>query len=85
MDILLSELDENWSLEGLTSVIYNIPKMLLNLPPDTRPTPALKQAQRQLFKAIYALICGSETGPRIPALFLSLGQKQVKILLTREE
>ena len=44
MDILLSELDENWSLEGLTSVIYNIPKMLLNLPPDTRPTPALKQA-----------------------------------------
>jgi len=73
MDILLSALDENWSLEGLTSVIYNIPKMLLNLPLDTRPTPALKQAQRQFFKAIYALICGSETGPRIPALFLSLG------------
>ncbi len=82
MDILLSELDENWFLEGLTSVIYNIPKMLLNLPLDTRPTPALKQAQRQLFKAIYALICGSETGPRIPALFLSLGQSTVRDLLT---
>jgi lysyl-tRNA synthetase, class I len=84
LEILLSKLDENWTLEGLTLLIYNIPKVLLNLPLNTQPTNELKQAQRQFFKAIYSLICGSETGPRIPTLFLSLGQSKVKRLLYRQ-
>ena len=83
--ILVSKLDENWSLDYLTQLIYNIPKVLLDLPLDARPTPALKQAQRQFFKAIYSLICGSVTGPRIPTLFLSLGQIKVKALLSSVE
>ena len=81
LEILAAALAENWSLEQLTSLIYNIPKQMLGLPLDTQPAPELRQAQRQFFKAIYALICGSETGPRIPTLFLSLGQDKVMSLL----
>ena len=66
-------------------MIYNIPKQLLDLPLDTQPTPELRLAQRQFFKAIYALICDCETGPRIPLLFLSLGQQKVKLLISPEE
>lgn len=80
--LLLSKLDENWSVERLTQLIYNIPKMLLDVPLDTKPTPELRQAQRQFFKAIYGLICGGDTGPRIPTLFLSLGQEKIKMLLS---
>ena len=85
LEILYQKLDENWSLENLTQLIYNIPKQLLNLPLNTEPTNELKQAQRQFFKAIYTLICGSETGPRIPTLFLSLGQRKVKTLLSAQK
>ena len=68
-----------------SSIIYNLPKQLLGLRLDTPPTPELRLAQRQFFKAIYALICGSETGPRIPTLFLSLGQDKVKSLLSIQD
>lgn len=85
LSILLSKLNENWSLEGLTKLIYTVPKVLLHLPEDTEPTSEVKQAQRQFFKAVYLLICSSETGPRIPTLFLSLGQSKVKSLLSPVE
>lgn len=85
LEILSQKLDENWTLENLTQLIYRIPKELSNLSLDTEPTNELKQAQRQFFKAIYGLICGSETGPRIPTLFLSLGQRKVKELLSPGE
>jgi lysyl-tRNA synthetase class 1 len=35
----------------------------------------------RFFKAVYMLICNSETGPRLPTLFLSLGKERVKELL----
>lgn len=79
--MLAEGLDANWTLEGLTRLIYSIPKTLLDLPVDAQPTPEVKQAQRQFFKAVYALVCNSETGPRIPTLFLSLGIEKVKALL----
>lgn len=79
--MLLDGLDEHWTLEGLTRLVYSIPKLLLGLPVDSQPTNEIKQAQRQFFKAVYALICDSETGPRIPTLFLSLGKERVRELL----
>lgn len=79
--MLVERLDENWSLERLTTLVYAIPKIQRGLPADTKPNDELKQAQRQFFAAIYHLICGSDTGPRLPTLFLSLGQDQVKSLL----
>lgn len=80
--LLLERLDDNWSLEGLTTLVYAIPKIQRGLPLDMKPDDALKQAQRQFFIAIYRLLCGADTGPRLPTLFLSLGQEKVKRLLS---
>jgi lysyl-tRNA synthetase, class I len=79
--LLLDRLDENWSLEGLTTLVYAVPKLQLGLPLDAKPTDELKQAQRRFFIAIYRLICNSDTGPRLPTLFLSIGEAKVRELL----
>ncbi|HET7641115.1 MAG TPA: lysine--tRNA ligase, partial [Ktedonobacteraceae bacterium] len=82
--MLVQALDENWNLEALTTLVYSIPKLVRNLPAATVPNEELKQAQRSFFIAIYQLICGRETGPRIPTLLLSLGKEKVKALLSPE-
>lgn len=79
--LLLEQLHANWSSAGLTSIIYGVPKQLLNLPLDVKPTPELKATQRQFFIALYRLICAAETGPRLPTLFLALGEERVRQLL----
>jgi lysyl-tRNA synthetase class 1 len=79
--LLLAELEEHWSLDMLTQLVYSVPKHLLGLPADAQPTDEVKQAQRRFFKAVYTLTCGSDTGPRIPTLFLSLGIERVRALL----
>jgi lysyl-tRNA synthetase class 1 len=79
--LLVAGLDDNWSLEGLTSLVYNVPKMVRNLPLDAKPDEELKQAQRSFFIAVYQLLCADDTGPRIPTLLLSLGKERVKSLL----
>ncbi len=83
IQILLDKLDDNWSLQGLTQLVYGIPKLLLGLSFETGPTPEVKIAQRNFFASIYRLICSNETGPRLPTLFLSLGKERVRELLTR--
>ena len=80
--MLIEKLDESWSLVGLTELVYNIPKLVHGLPTDTPPNEEMKQAQRAFFVAIYTLICGKDTGPRIPTLLLSLGKAKVKALLS---
>ncbi|MBO0781629.1 MAG: lysine--tRNA ligase, partial [Ktedonobacteraceae bacterium] len=84
LQILIERLDTHWSLEGLTELMYNVPKLVLGLPLDTPANDELKQAQRAFFVAIYTLICGQGTGPRIPTLLLSLGKERVKTLLCPE-
>lgn len=79
--LLLGRLDAGWSLEGLTKLVYAVPKIQRGLPEDTKPDDVLKQAQRKFFIGIYQLICGADTGPRLPTLFLSLGQEKVRRLL----
>jgi lysyl-tRNA synthetase, class I len=79
--LLRERLDESWSLEGLTGLVYAVPKIQAGLPVDAKPTDELKRAQRQFFIGIYQLICNSDTGPRLPTLFLSLGQEKVQELL----
>lgn len=79
--LLLEKLEGDWSLDGLTALVYGIPKLLLGLPIDAKPNDELKQAQRNFFIAIYSLVCGSDTGPRLPTLFLSLGAEKVRQLL----
>jgi lysyl-tRNA synthetase class 1 len=62
--------------------MYRIPKVVRGLPVDTAPNDELKRAQRTFFIAIYTLICGSDTGPRIPTLLLSIGKERATKLLS---
>ena len=79
---LSENLTDSWTLAGLTELMYNIPKIVRGLPVDAAPNDELKQAQRSFFIAIYTLICGSDTGPRIPTLLLSIGKERARQLLT---
>jgi len=80
--LLLERLDEpSWSLEGLTRLVYGVPKLVHGLELDAPPTQEIKDAQRRFFIALYTLLVGSDTGPRLPTLFLSLGLERVRELL----
>jgi lysyl-tRNA synthetase class 1 len=79
--LLLDGLDESWSLDGLTTLLYGIPKIQLGLPADTPVTAELKAAQRAWFALLYQLLVGADTGPRLPTLVLSLGAGRVRSLL----
>jgi lysyl-tRNA synthetase class 1 len=82
LQMLVEKLEGHWNIAGLTELMYSIPKLVRGLPADALPNDELKQAQRAFFVAVYTLICGSDTGPRIPTLLLSLGMEKVKALLS---
>lgn len=79
--LLLDGLDGHWSLEGLTSLVYGVPKLQAGLPMDAPPSPELKTAQRELFALLYTLLVGRDTGPRLPTLLLALGRDRIRELL----
>jgi lysyl-tRNA synthetase class 1 len=82
VQMLVDSLDDSWNLNALTDLMYRIPKIVRGLPVDTAPNDELKRAQRSFFIAIYTLICGSDTGPRIPTLLLSIGKERARRLLS---
>ncbi|NUT33203.1 MAG: lysine--tRNA ligase [Hamadaea sp.] len=79
--LLIDDLELHWSLDGLTTVVYGVPKRMLGLPMDVKPTPELKVAQREFFALLYHLLIGKDTGPRLPTLLLAVGAKRVRTLL----
>ncbi|UCM89557.1 lysine--tRNA ligase [Streptomyces marincola] len=79
--LLLDGLADHWSLDGLTTLVYGVPKMRAGLPPDAKPTPELKAAQRAFFALLYRLLVGRDTGPRLPTLLLAVGADRVRVLL----
>ena len=81
ISILLEKLDEHWSLEGISQLVYGVPKILLGLPMDAAPNDEMKLVQREFFKALYQMMVKSDTGPRLPTLFLSIGKDRVRHLL----
>jgi lysyl-tRNA synthetase class 1 len=81
LKLLLDGLDENWSLEGLSHLVYAVPKLQAGLPADTKPTAELKTAQRAFFALVYRLLIGGDTGPRLPTLLLAAGPDRVRMLL----
>jgi lysyl-tRNA synthetase class 1 len=74
--------EDAWTLEGLTNLVYAVPKLLQGLPEDAPPSPSLKKAQRDFFAALYRLLCSKDTGPRLPTLLLSIGPERVHRLLS---
>jgi lysyl-tRNA synthetase class 1 len=79
--LLAQGLADDWSIEGLTALVYAVPKTLHGLPADTEPNAEVKAAQRAFFKSVYRLLVDAETGPRLPTLLLSIGQERARGLL----
>ncbi|MFF5716105.1 lysine--tRNA ligase [Streptomyces buecherae] len=79
--LLLDGLDTHWSLDGLTTLVYGVPKVQAGLEPDAKPTPELKVAQRTFFALLYRLLVSRDTGPRLPTLLLAVGADRVRRLL----
>ena len=82
LKLLTEGMTTDWSLEGLTTLLYGVPKLQLGLPITAPPTPELKVSQRALFILLYQLLIGKDTGPRLPTLLLALGPDRVRALLT---
>ncbi|WP_433891643.1 lysine--tRNA ligase [Streptomyces sp. CA-111067] len=83
LKLLLDGLDTHWSLDGLTTLVYAVPKLRAGLAADAKPTPELKVAQRAFFALLYDLLVGRDTGPRLPTLLLAVGEDRVRLLLGR--
>jgi lysyl-tRNA synthetase class 1 len=65
----------------LLGSLDGVPKALAGLPPDAKPTPELKAAQRAFFALLYRLLVGRDTGPRLPTLLLAVGADRIRMLL----
>ncbi|MFE0554291.1 lysine--tRNA ligase [Streptomyces pilosus] len=82
--LLLDGLADNWSLDGLTHLVYGVPKVQAGFSADATPKelpPEIKTAQRSFFALLYHLLVGRDTGPRLPTLLLAVGQDRVRALL----
>jgi len=75
---LREELDNHWTLEELTTLVYSIPRE------DTLSNSENKVRQRNFFKNVYQMLINSDTGPRLPTFLLALGKERVKKLLKIE-
>jgi len=81
LKLLVDGMADNWSHQGMTTLVYGIPKLIRGLDISAPPTPELKVAQRAWFALLYGLLIGKDTGPRMPTLLLALGQDRVRRLL----
>lgn len=82
--LLLDGLADHWSLDGLTHLVYGVPKVQAGFAADATPKelpPEIKTAQRTFFALLYHLLVGRDTGPRLPTLLLAVGQDRVRHLL----
>lgn len=79
--LLADGLDDDWSLDGLTTLVYGVPKVQAGFDPEAKPTPELKAAQRSFFVLLYTLLVGRDTGPRLPTLLLAVGADRVRKLI----
>jgi lysyl-tRNA synthetase, class I len=79
--LLLNGMADDWSPEGLRTLLYGIPKLQRGLPISAPPSDELKAAQRAWFALLYQLLVGKDTGPRLPTLVLALGQDRIRSLL----
>jgi lysyl-tRNA synthetase, class I len=79
--LLVERLNEYWSLPGLTTLVYGVPKIHHGLPLDVKPSAELKAVQRAFFALVYQLLVGRDTGPRLPTLLLAAGPERIQALL----
>ncbi|SDT00536.1 lysine--tRNA ligase [Actinopolymorpha singaporensis] len=78
---LTTRLTDDWTLTGLTRLVYGVPKLRAGLTLDDPATAEVKRAQRGFFRLLYRLLVGADRGPRLPTLLLALGPDRVRALL----
>ncbi len=78
---LTTRLTDDWTLTGLTRLVYGVPKLRAGLTLDDPATAEVKRAQRGFFRLLYRLLVGADRGPRLPTLLLALGPDRVRTLL----
>ena len=86
----LGRIEDAWSLDGLTTQVYGVPKVQMgksaHFRPDRKADPetaaALGATQREFFKLLYTLLIDKETGPRLPTLLLAVGPEKLRELVT---
>ncbi|GAB78972.1 lysyl-tRNA synthetase, class I [Austwickia chelonae] len=84
LDLLATDLEKDWTLDGLTTLVYGIPKRQAGFDvAEKKLPPEVKADQRAFFALLYRLLLGSDTGPRIPTLLLCIGPKKVRELIGR--
>jgi lysyl-tRNA synthetase class 1 len=81
LKLLIEGMNADWSIDGLTTLLYGIPKLQLGLPISAPPTPELRPLQRNWFVVLYELLIGKDTGPRLPTLLLAVGPERIRYLL----
>jgi lysyl-tRNA synthetase class 1 len=80
--LLVDGLDDHWSLDGLTHLVYGVPKVQRGIDPEAKvKDPELSAAQRAFFVLVYRLLVGKDTGPRLPTLLLAVGAERVRTLV----
>jgi lysyl-tRNA synthetase, class I len=79
--LLIDRMAADWSYDGLTVLVYGIPRLQRGLPISAPPDDEVRVAQRAWFVLLYELLIGKDTGPRMPTLLLALGQDRVRFLL----
>ena len=82
LDLLLERMADDWTLEGLTRLVYGVPKLMHGLGLDDPPDAATRASQKRFFRLLYTLLTSSERGPRLPTLLMALGQDRTRGLLT---
>lgn len=84
LELFCARLTDDWSLEGLTSLVYGVPKLQAGLELGEKALPPeVKSAQRDFFALLYQLLVGSQAGPRLPTLLLCVGPQRTRTLLGR--
>ncbi|MEO7449234.1 MAG: lysine--tRNA ligase [Humibacillus sp.] len=80
--LLADGLDEHWSMDSLTHLVYAVPKIQRGIDPAAKvKDPELSAAQRTFFVLLYRLLVSRDTGPRLPTLLLAVGPERVRTLL----
>ena len=85
----LGKIEDVWTLDGLTTQVYGVPKVQAgkdaHFRPDRKADPetaaSLGASQREFFKLLYTLLIDKETGPRLPTLLLAVGPQKLRELL----
>ena len=80
--LLLDGPRRHWSLDGLTTLVYGVPKPQAGPADGRQADPGAQGGPARVLRARSTeLLVGRDTGPRLPTLLLAVGADRVRTLL----